>query len=426
MIIEIIKADGQTENTVLSAMKMRMDESSEMIDASVRLILDDIKANGFESVEKYSKRFDKVVPFEVTKEQIEEAYKECDKDLIEALELSAKNIHDYHSQMLVKSWEYNPQDGITLGQNVRGLSKVGIYVPGGTAAYPSSVLMNAIPAKVAGVEEIIMVTPPTENLNNAVLAAAKIAGVDRILAVGGVQAICALTLGAGFIPKVDKIVGPGNAYVASAKKQVFGKVDIDMIAGPSEVLVIADDSANPCYIAADMLSQAEHDKLASAILVTDSEDFANKVAEELEKQTQTLSREEIIRISLRDHGKIIVCDNLIDCAKISNEVAPEHLEIVTKNDDEVLPLIKNAGAIFLGQYSPEPLGDYMAGPSHVLPTSGSARFFSPLSTDTFLKKSSVVKYSKTALLDVADKIMNIAQTEKLTAHANSIKVRCEK
>jgi histidinol dehydrogenase len=321
--------------------------------------------------------------------------------------------------------EWRSPDGGTVGRVVRGLTRVGLYVPGGTAAYPSSVLMNAVPAKVAGVEELIMVTPPTENLNDAVLAAAKIAGVDRVIAVGGAQAVAALTYGAGFIPKVDKLVGPGNAFVATAKRMAYGQLDIDMVAGPSEVLVIADGSANPKFVAADLLSQAEHDKLASAVLLTTSMELAQAVDAEIIRQTGYLSRSEIMETSLRDFGCAIVCDSLDQCVALANEIAPEHLEVVTEDPRALLPQIKNAGAVFLGAWSPEPLGDYLAGPDHVLPTSGTARFFSPLSVDSFLKTMSVIQYDPSTLAPVKDEIIALAQSEKLTAHANSIQVRFE-
>ena len=308
---------------------------------------------------------------------------------------------------------------------VRGLGRVGIYVPGGTAAYPSSVLMCAVPAKVAGVGEIIMVTPPTENLNDAVLAAAKIAGVDRCIAVGGAQAVAALAYGAGFIPQVDKLVGPGNAYVASAKRMAYGALDIDMIAGPSEVLVIADGSADPKFVAADLLSQAEHDRLASAVLLTTSRTLAEAVDAELVRQTGYLSRSEIMEASLRDFSFAIVCQSLSQAAELANEIAPEHLEIVTEDPRALLPDIHNAGAVFLGAWSPEPLGDYLAGPNHVLPTSGTARFFSPLSVDSFLKSMSVIQYDRASLEQVRGHVVDLAESEHLTAHANSIRVRFE-
>lgn len=420
---KVIRADGVTEERQIAEMKARAAETAADIDRAVAAIMEDVRSNGFEAVERYSEQFDKAKPYIITAEMLQQAYDSCPTDLRDALELSAKNIADYHEKMMVQTWEYRRAEGAVLGQMVRGLSKVGIYVPGGTAAYPSSVLMNAVPAKVAGVEQIIMVTPPTENLSNAVLTAAKIAGVDLVIACGGVQAIAALTYGAGFIPQVDKIVGPGNAFVAAAKKQAFGKVDIDMIAGPSEVLVIADKTANPAYVAADLLSQAEHDRMASAVLLTDSMEMAQAVAAEMEVQAKRLPRWEIIQESVRNYGIGLVFDSLEDACVMANKVAPEHLEVVTEQPRELLPLLKNAGAIFLGAYSPEPLGDYMAGPCHVLPTSGTARFFSPLSTDTFLKKTSVIEYSREELMKVADGIITMATSEKLEAHANSVRLR---
>ena len=341
------------------------------------------------------------------------------------MERAAANIRDYNEKLLVQSMEWTSPDGGTVGRVVRGLTRVGLYVPGGTAAYPSSVLMNAVPAKVAGVEELIMVTPPTENLNDAVLAAAKIAGVDRVIAVGGAQAIAALTFGAGFIPKVDKLVGPGNAFVATAKRLAYGKVDIDMVAGPSEVLVIADETANPAYVAADLLSQAEHDRLASAVLLTTSMELARAVDAEIVRQAGYLSRSDIMEASLRDFGCAIVCDSLEQAISLANEIAPEHLEIVTEDPRAVLPEIRNAGAVFLGEWSPEPLGDYLAGPNHVLPTSGTARFFSPLSVDSFLKTMSIVAYSRDTLAPIREQVVAMAEAERLTAHANSIRVRFE-
>ncbi len=422
---QVICADGKNEVLLLREMRARAGKVGSEISANVSSILCDIEENGYDAVCRYSEKFDGVKPREIIREELERAYNECDINVRNALEKAALNIAEYHKRMLAKSWEWE-FNGCKLGQSVRGISKVGIYVPGGTAAYPSSVLMNAIPARVAGVGEIIMVTPPTSNLNTAVLAAAKIAGIDRVFAIGGVQAIGALSYGAGEIPKVDKIVGPGNAYVAAAKRQVFGTVDIDMIAGPSEILIIADDTANAKYVAADMLSQAEHDKLASSILITTSNELADKVKAELEIQIPERSREEIIRESLKNFGAIITVPNIEKACEIANDVAPEHLEIITKNPREDMKLIENAGAIFLGQYSPEPLGDYMAGPCHVLPTSGTARFFSPLSTDSFLKKSSVIEYTAEALNDLSEEIECLALSEGLDAHANSIVVRRDK
>ena len=424
-MIEILKADGIAEKELISAMRARAAEVSADIERAVSDIMQNVKGKGFAAVEEYSLRFDKASPREMTKEELNAAYERCPKELVSALEHAAENIRDYNEKLLAKSLEWKSPDGGTVGRVVRGLTRVGLYVPGGTAAYPSSVLMNAIPAKVAGVEELVMVTPPTENLNDAVLAAAKIAGVDRVIAVGGAQAVAALTFGAGFIPKVDKLVGPGNAFVATAKRMAYGKLDIDMVAGPSEVLVIADESSNPKFVAADLLSQAEHDKLASAVLLTTSMDVAKAVDAEIVRQTGYLSRSEIMETSLRDFGCAIVCDTLDQCVELANEIAPEHLEVVTEDPRALLPGIKNAGAVFLGAWSPEPLGDYLAGPDHVLPTSGTARFFSPLSVDSFLKSMSVIEYNQETLAPVKDEIIALALSEKLTAHANSIQVRFE-
>lgn len=424
-MLSIIKADGIAEEQQLNTMRSRAAEKNLDIEASVRSVIEDVKQNGFSAVEQYSRRFDRTAPYEITKERLEEAYRACPRELISALEHAARNIRDYNEKLLSKTVEWSSPDGGRVGRVVRGLTRVGIYVPGGTAAYPSSVLMNAIPAKVAGVEEIIMVTPPTENLSDPVLAAAKIAGVDRVIAVGGAQAIAALTYGAGFIPRVDKLVGPGNAYVATAKRLAYGSLDIDMVAGPSEVLIIADESADPKYIAADLLSQAEHDKLASAVLLTDSMKLAQAVDGEIIRQTGYLERSEIMEESLRDFGCAIVCDSMEQCVALANEIAPEHLEIVTVNPRALLPGVKNAGAVFLGAYTPEPLGDYLAGPDHVLPTSGTARFFSPLSVDSFLKTMSVLEFDRASLEPISGEIIALANAEKLTAHANSIRVRFE-
>ena len=424
-MIQIVKADGAAERAVMDAMKARAAQANQAIDAAAAEIMETVKEKGFEAVRDYSLRFDKAEPREITPAELDGAYGRCPKELIAALERAAANIKDYNEKLLTRTMEWISPDGGVVGRVVRGLTRVGIYVPGGTAAYPSSVLMNAVPAKVAGVEEIVMVTPPTENLNDAVLAAAKIAGVDRVIAVGGAQAVAALTYGAGFIPRVDKLVGPGNAFVAAAKRQAYGKLDIDMVAGPSEVLVIADGSAQAKFVAADLLSQAEHDKLASAVLLTDDLELARAVDAEIVRQTGYLSRSEIMEQSLRDFGCAIVCKDLDDCAALANEIAPEHLEIVTNHPRALLPKIKNAGAVFLGSWSPEPLGDYLAGPDHVLPTSGTARFFSPLSVDSFLKTMSIIQYDRASLAPVKDEIIALAESERLTAHANSIRVRFE-
>ena len=424
-MIQIVTADGRREREVLQAMRARAAQAGAEINRAAAAIMEDVRENGYPAVAACSRKFDGAEPYEIAPERLEAACAACPPELLSALERAAANIRDYNEKLLLKSQEWRSPDGGVVGRIVRGLSRVGIYVPGGTAAYPSSVLMNAVPAKVAGVGEIVMVTPPTENLSDAVLAAAKIAGVDRCIAVGGAQAVAALTYGAGFIPKVDKLVGPGNAFVATAKRMAYGALDIDMVAGPSEVLVIADETAEAKFVAADLLSQAEHDKLASAVLLTSSMELARAVDAEIVRQTGYLSRSEIMECSLRDFGCAIVCENLEACAALANEIAPEHLEIVTEDPRALLPSIRNAGAVFLGAWSPEPLGDYLAGPDHVLPTSGTARFFSPLSVESFLKTMSVIQYSRTALEPIREEIIALAESEKLTAHANSIRVRFE-
>ena len=421
MLLKVIPAAEAPQ--VLSAMRERAAETNAEIAAAAEKILRDVRKNGFDAVKSYSERFDHAEPYEIPAERLRAAYDATPEALRKALEHAAENIRAYHMQRVPESWEWRKDEGRVLGQVLRGLDRVGIYVPGGTAAYPSSVLMLAIPARCAGVREIVMTTPPTENLSDAVLAAAYIAGVDRVFAVGGVQAVAALAYGAGFIPRVDKIVGPGNAYVAAAKRLVYGSVDIDMVAGPSEVLVLADGSADPRYVAADLLGQAEHDRLASAILVTTSARLAEETAYELERQSVRLERRWIVVDSVTNYGAAIVCGTMEEAAAIANDVAPEHLEIMTENPRGVLPMIRNAGAVFLGAYTPEPLGDYLAGPSHVLPTSGSARFFSPIGVDSFIKRMSVIEYSKTALSEDADDITTVAYAEKLTAHAHAVEVR---
>ena len=422
-MIEIIQADGQAERRHIAAMRARAAQVGADIQRAVSAVMQNVQERGFDAVREYSLQFDHREPYELSQADLEAAYDRCPRALTAAMEHAAANIRDYNEKLLVKSQEWTSPDGGTVGRVVRGLSRVGIYVPGGTAAYPSSVLMNAVPAKVAEVEEIVMVTPPTENLNDAVLAA--IAGVDRVIAVGGAQAVAALTYGAGFIPRVDKLVGPGNAYVAAAKRMAYGSLDIDMVAGPSEVLVIADETAEAKYVAADLLSQAEHDRLASAVLLTTSQALAEAVAAEMARQTGYLGRSEIIEASLRDFGCAIVCRDLEEALDLANEIAPEHLEIVTADPRALLPGVENAGAVFLGAWSPEPLGDYLAGPDHVLPTSGTARFFSPLSVDSFLKTMSVIQYDRASLEPIKEQIITLAEAEKLTAHANSIRVRFE-
>lgn len=428
-MINLIYADGEKEVRLLKMMRSRSTEIDDSVTKTVQGILQDIRTRGDMAVRDYSLKFDKVElsRFELTEQEIEDACKEVSLKIIASLERAAVNIRDFHERQKGQSWLNTKENNVILGQRVRGLHKVGIYVPGGTAAYPSSVLMNAITAKVAGVKEIIMVTPPSFNgkINPNILAAAKVAGITRIFAVGGAQAVAALAYGTETIPKVDKIVGPGNIYVATAKKLVFGAVDIDMIAGPSEILVIADETAEPSYLAADMMSQAEHDKIASAILLTTSAKVAENTIKEIERQVKSLSRKEIIETSLQDFGAVIVCDTLQKCIDIANEIAPEHLELMVENPMEYIGSIDNAGSVFLGKYSPEPLGDYFAGPNHVLPTSGTARFFSPLSVDAFVKKSSFIYYTQAALRQDKDDIVTLADCEGLTAHANSIKVRFE-
>ena len=425
-MIQIVTADGRREREVLQAMKARAAQANEEIDRAVSAIMEDVRKNGYPAVAACSRKFDGAEPYEIPPERLEAACAACPPELLSALERAAANIRDYNEKLLLKSQEWRSPDGGVVGRIVRGLSRVGIYVPGGTAAYPSSVLMNAVPAKVAGVGEIIMVTPPTENLNDAVLAAAKIAGVDRVIAVGGAQAVAALTYGAGFIPRVDKLVGPGNAYVAAAKRMAYGQLDIDMVAGPSEVLVIADEKADPRLAAADLLSQAEHDELASAILITTSRSLAEQVDAEIRKFLETLSRREIIEKSLDNFGYLLVAESKTEAIETVNQIAPEHLEIVTANPFEDMMKVRNAGAIFLGENSCEPLGDYFAGPNHILPTNGTAKFFSPLSVDDFVKKSSVIYYSRDALEQIHTDIEAFAKAEQLTAHANSIVVRFEK
>ena len=397
----------------------------------VQEILAHVKEEKDQAVFAYTKKFDHAditaANIKVTEEEIEEAYKEVDPKLVEIIRKALLNIRTYHEKQRQYSWFDSKPDGTILGQKVTPLHRVGVYVPGGKAVYPSSVLMNVVPAKVAGVDEIVMVTPPGKDgkVTPNTLVAAHEAGADVIYKVGGAQAIAALAYGTESIPKVDKIVGPGNIYVALAKKAVYGYVSIDAIAGPSEILVIADETANPRFVAADLLSQAEHDELASAILVTTSEELARKVSDEVDGFLKELSRSEIIRKSLDNYGYILVADTMDDVIDIANEIASEHLEIQTKNPYDVMTKVRNAGAIFIGEYASEPLGDYFAGPNHVLPTNGTAKFFSPLSVDDFIKKSSIIGYSEEALRDIHKDIEAFAEAEQLTAHANSIKVRFE-
>lgn len=426
-MLSIVKTDGTSEKNLIRQLKERSGEVDRKVTAAVNEIIETVRRCGDDAVKEYTVRFDGHAPekTEISKEEMTAALDICDPDFVASLKAAAANISDFHTRQKQQSWLTTQDNGVILGQRIRGLKRVGIYVPGGTAAYPSSVLMNAIPAKIAGVEEIIMVTPPAKDgkANPDILAAAAIAGVDRVFLVGGAQAVAALAYGTQTIPKVDKIVGPGNIYVATAKRLLYGVVDIDMVAGPSEILIVADESANPAFLAADMMSQAEHDVLASAILLTTSQEVAEKTVAEISRQVETLSRKDIITKSLRDYGAIIVCKDMNEAVDFANELAPEHLEIVADSPMEYVGRIDNAGSVFLGSYSPEPLGDYFAGPNHVLPTSGTARFFSPLSVDSFIKKSSFIYYTEPALRSAKDAIVKLADTEGLTAHANSIKVR---
>lgn len=429
--MRIVELNEESKKNILNDLLKRSPNNYDSYTETVNEIINNVRKNGDTAVFDYTKKFDNAdltkENIQVTKEEIEEAYTLVEPELVEIIKHASANIYEYHNKQKQYSWFDSKPDGTILGQKVSAISRVGVYVPGGKAAYPSSVLMNIIPAKVAGVEKIYMVTPPDANgkVNPGTLVAADIAGVDAIYKVGGAQAVAALAFGTDTIPKVDKIVGPGNIFVALAKKAVFGFVSIDSIAGPSEILVLADETANPRYIAADLLSQAEHDELASAILVTTSMEIAKAVSIEVDNFVKQLSRREIMEKSLDNYGYILVAKDMKDAIDATNEIATEHLEIVTKNPFDTMTRIKNAGAIFLGEYSSEPLGDYFAGPNHVLPTNGTAKFFSPLSVDDFIKKSSIISYSREALMPLKDEIIKFAEAERLTAHANSIKVRFE-
>lgn len=427
-MIKIVTESGASAREYVKLLKERNREAGLKVENAVAEILDTVRRDGDSAVRMYADRFDGGAPesLELPRDQVEALAEKADPLFVESLKKAAANIRDFHERQKQQSWLTTREDGVLMGQRIRGLSRVGLYVPGGTAAYPSSVLMNAIPAKIAGVGELIMATPVKGGKANPdIMAAALVAGVDRVLQVGGAHAVAALAYGTESIPKVDKIVGPGNIYVATAKKQLYGTVDIDMVAGPSEILVLADETANPRYLAADLMSQAEHDPMASAILLTTSEAIACETAAELERQVQTLSRKDIILESLSNFGAILVCSTVDEAVGFANELAPEHLEVCVRDPMEYIGRLDNAGSVFLGNYSPEPLGDYFAGPNHVLPTSGTARFFSPLSVDSFVKKSSFIYYTRSALLPQADDIIRLAQAEGLTAHANSIQVRKE-
>lgn len=423
-MIEILKFNSIDKDEIFARVADKVDVSG-----VVSEIIDNVRKNGDAAVKGYCERFDgaKLESLEVTADEIAEAVALVEPKFLEILATAAKNIENFHKNQKRDGFEIEGPDGIIMGQKVTPIEKVGLYVPGGTAAYPSTVLMDSIPAKIAGVSEMCIVTPPDKfgKVNPVILAAAKIAGVDRIFKCGGAQAVAALAYGTESIPKVDKIVGPGNAFVAEAKRQVFGMVAIDMIAGPSEILVVSDSKSNPKFVAADLLSQAEHDKNASAVLVTDSEDFANKVSAELEKQIPLLERSEIARASIDKNGKIIVAKDLKEAIEVSNEIAPEHLELCLDEPFEYLGLVKNAGSVFMGRYCPEALGDYYAGPNHTLPTSGTAKFSSPLSVDDFVKKTQYTYYTKQALSKVAEDVHFFATKEGLTAHAKSATIRFE-
>ena len=430
--MRIVELSSESRDRLLEDLLKRSPNSYGEFEGRVAAILADVKERRDAALFEYTKKFDgadiSADNLVVTEEEIREAYETVDPSLVEIIRKALVNIRAYHEKQRRYSWFDSKPNGSMLGQKISPLRRVGVYVPGGKAVYPSSVLMNIVPAKVAGVEEIVMTTPPGKDgkVNPTTLVAAKEAGADVIYKVGGAQAIAALAYGTESIPKVDKIVGPGNIYVALAKKAVYGHVSIDSIAGPSEILIIADDTANPRYVAADLLSQAEHDEMASAILVTTSRRLAEEVSKEAEQFVAQLSRKEILQKSLDNYGYILIAETLDDAIDAANEIASEHLEIVTANAFEVMMKVRNAGAIFIGEYSSEPLGDYFAGPNHVLPTNGTAKFFSPLSVDDFIKKSSIIYYSKDALRPVHEDIIRFAEAEQLTAHANSIRVRFEK
>ncbi len=426
-MIRQIQCDGSAEFVFLKELERRSGETDKKVTQVVSEIIETVRNGGDEAVKAYTKKFDGNLPeyYEVPREVIQDALTEADEAFVNALLNAQENIADFHNRQKAQGFTNAKPDGVILGQRVRGLERVGLYVPGGTAAYPSSVLMNAIPAKIAGVKEIIMVTPPCKDgtPNKDILVAAAICGVDRIFLSGGAQAIAALAYGTEEIPKVDKIVGPGNIFVATAKKLLYGVVDIDMIAGPSEILVLADETADPKFIAADLISQAEHDKLASSILITTDPNMPEKVDAEIIRQTNALSRKEIIEASIVNHGAILIAQSEEQAVELANAIAPEHLEVMMKNPLEYIGKLDNAGSVFLGAYASEPLGDYYAGPNHVLPTSGTARFFSPLGVNSFIKRSSYIYYTEEALREAKDDIVLIAKREGLTAHANAISIR---
>ena len=429
--MRIVELTRQTRKNILNDLLKRSPNNYGQYEATVNDIIKNVRENGDKALFEYTLAFDKFPlsgeNIKITKEEIKEAYARMDPALVEVIRKSAENIRSFHTKQLRNSWFDSREDGTILGMKITPIQRAGVYVPGGKAAYPSSVLMNVVPAKVAGVSEIIMTTPPSAEgkVNPGTLVAADIAGVDTIYKVGGAQAIAAMAFGTQSLPKVDKITGPGNIFVALAKKAVYGYVSIDSIAGPSEILVLADETANPRYVAADLLSQAEHDELASAILITTSRTLAEEVSRQADLFTAQLERKEIIQKSLDNYGYILLAENMVEAVEAANEIASEHLEILTANPFDIMTRIRNAGAIFLGEYASEPLGDYFAGPNHVLPTNGTAKFFSPVNVDDFIKKTSIISYSREALFKVHKDIETFAKSEGLTAHANSIKVRFE-
>lgn len=424
-----VTANGRDEEALFAALRARSEETDRRVTAAVSEIIENVKKNGDRAVREYTERFDGFCPaaFEVSREEINDVLTKADPMYVQSLLNAQERITAFHRRQKRESFADFQENGVVLGQRVRGLSRVGLYVPGGTAAYPSSVLMNAIPAKIAGVGEIVMVTPPMKDgsANPNILLAAALCGVDRVFLMGGAQAVAALCYGTETVPRVDKIVGPGNIYVATAKKLLYGQVDIDMIAGPSEILVMADETANPRWLAADLLSQAEHDVLASAVLLTTSEKLADETVLEVERQKELLPRKEIVEQSLQNCCAAIVCQTRAQMVDLANRIAPEHLEVACENPMEYVGRLDNAGSVFLGQYAPEPLGDYYAGPNHVLPTSGTARFFSPLSVESFYKRSSFIYYTREALREAKEDIVRIARSEGLDAHANAVSVRFE-
>ncbi|MCM1523905.1 MAG: histidinol dehydrogenase [Ruminococcus sp.] len=429
MIRKII-ADGNAEKEFLKEVEKRNGETDKRVSEIVADILENVRTRGDEAVKEYTLKFDGRLPdcYEVPRDVINDALTNADEKFTSSLLTCMENITKFHSRQKEQSFIDPMPNGCILGQRVRGLDRVGLYVPGGTAALSSSLLMNVVPAKIAEVGEIIMMTPPGKDgkPNADILTAAAVAGVDRVFMAGGAQAIAAMAYGTESVPKVDKVVGPGNIFVATAKKMVYGTVDIDSIAGPSEILIIADETADPVYLAADLMSQAEHDRLSSAIIITDSEDIADRTIDELARQAEFLSRKDIIKSSLENYGAVIVADNIGDAVDLANSLAPEHLEIQVKDPMQYLGRLNNAGSVFMGKYSPEPLGDYYAGPNHILPTGGTAKFFSPLSVNSFTKRSQFIYYTEQALLEAKDDIVRVAESEGLTAHAHAVKVRFEK